>query len=106
MKMNYVKVEVIIAEEYIGGLREQLNDHGFLHHGNSDNVLCYTKCKHYSRTLELIPPGASSSEGVSLRNDCKVEFRCMLHQIDKVKKVIHDTHPCEHPIVYFIPIID
>ncbi|GIO23527.1 cytochrome C biogenesis protein [Oceanobacillus sp. J11TS1] len=107
MKINYVKVEVLISEEYIADLREQLHDHGFLRYGNEDNVLSYTKCRHYSRPLELAPLDMSSaSESVFLKTDCKVEFRCMIHQVDKVKKIIHDIHPDNNPVIYFIPIIE
>ncbi|MCT1902538.1 hypothetical protein [Oceanobacillus sojae] len=107
MKLNYVKVEVLIGEEYISSLREELHEHGFLHHGNQDNVLSYTKCRHYSRPLEFAPLEMSlQPENVFLQTDCKAEFRCMIHQIEKVKKIIHDIHPSNHPVIYFIPILD
>ncbi|WP_152655910.1 cytochrome C biogenesis protein [Oceanobacillus sp. CFH 90083] len=107
MKINYVKVEVLIAEEYISSLREQLHEHGFLHYANQDNVLSYTKYKHYSRPLELASLDMSLPiESEFLQTVNKVEFRCMIHQVEKVKKIIHDIHPSNHPMMYFIPILD
>ncbi|CEI82176.1 hypothetical protein J18TS1_20250 [Oceanobacillus oncorhynchi subsp. incaldanensis] len=107
MKMNFVKVEVLIAEEYISSLREQLHEHGFLHYGNQDNVLSYTKYNHYSRPLELASlEMALPIESEFFQTLYKAEFRCMIHQIEKVKKIIHDIHPSDYPVMYFIPILE
>ncbi|WP_080875691.1 hypothetical protein [Oceanobacillus timonensis] len=107
MNIDFVKVEVLMAEEYISVLREQLHEHGFLHYGNQDNVLSYTKYKHYSRPLEFASLEMSVPiESECLQTVCKAEFRCMIHQVEKVKKIIHDLHPSECPVMYFIPILD
>jgi len=107
MKIDFVKVEVLIAEEYISSLREQLHEHGFLHYGNQDNVLSYTKYHHYSRPLELASlEMALPIESEFFQSLYKAEFRCMVHQIEKVKKIIHDIHPNDHPVMYFIPILE
>lgn len=52
MDINFVKVEVLLPEEFIVQLRNKLNEIGVLTEGKYDNVISYTIVNGYWRPLE------------------------------------------------------
>ncbi|PLR76605.1 cytochrome C biogenesis protein [Bacillus sp. V3-13] len=105
MNFDYVKVEVLIPEEYIKKLRNELNEAGFLTVGLYDHVLSFSPVRGFWRPLEGAKPFAGSIGEISTGSECKVEFRCLFNQLKEVKAIIRSIHPYEHPIINAIPLL-
>jgi len=56
MEFKFVKIEVLLPEEYIEKVRDQLNDIGVLTVGNYDNFISYSHVSGYWRPLEEATP--------------------------------------------------
>ncbi|MEH7239496.1 cytochrome C biogenesis protein [Bacillus sp. JJ1562] len=105
MEPKFVKVEVLLPEEYIEELRNKLNDIGVLTVGNYDNVVSYSVVKGYWRPLEEANPFNGSKGEISFGTECKMEFRCLMKNIEEVKELIISIHPYEEPVINVIPIL-
>ncbi|MBP2080148.1 hypothetical protein J2Z64_004460 [Oceanobacillus polygoni] len=73
--------------------------------GNYDNVLSYSVVKGYWRPLEEANPFNGSKGEISFGTECKMEFKCLMKNIDEVKELIKSTHPYEEPVINVIPIL-
>lgn len=105
MENKFVKVEVLLPEEYIEKLRNKLNNIGVLTVGNYDNVISYSIVKGYWRPLEKAKPFNGSKGEISFGTECKMEFRCLIKNMKEVKEEIKNVHPYEEPVINFIPIL-
>jgi hypothetical protein len=106
MDFKFVKVEVLIPEEYIEKLRNNLNDIGVLTVGKYDNVVSYSLVKGYWRPLEDSKPFKGTVGEVSFGTECKMEFRCLYKNIEEVKEIIKSVHPYEEPIINVLPLLN
>lgn len=106
MDFKYVKVEVLLPEEYIEKLRNKLNEFGFLSVGNYDNVVSYSETKGYWRPLEDSKPFSGSTREISFGTECKMEFRCPYKNIEDVIRIIKSIHPYEEPIINVLPLLN
>ncbi|MBD7937530.1 cytochrome C biogenesis protein [Cytobacillus sp. Sa5YUA1] len=104
MLFEYVKVEVLIPEEYIVRLRDELNAIGTLTVGNYDHVISYSAVKGYYRPLEEANPYLGQIGKISSGTECKMEFCCLYSRMEDVKTVIKHIHPYEEPVIYFHPV--
>ncbi|MFD1173962.1 divalent cation tolerance protein CutA [Oceanobacillus picturae] len=105
MEFEFVKVEVLLPEEYIVELRNQLNDIGILTVGDYDNVVSYSVVKGYWRPLEEANPFNGSKGEISFGTECKMEFKCSLSNIAEVKGLIKRVHPYEEPVINVLPML-
>ncbi|MFA1822083.1 divalent cation tolerance protein CutA [Virgibacillus oceani] len=105
MEFEFVKVEVLLPEEYIEELRNKLNDIGVLTVGAYDNVVSYSVVKGYWRPLEEANPFNGSKGEISFGTECKMEFKCLMKNIAEVKELIKRIHPYEEPVINVIPIL-
>ncbi|WP_042224227.1 cytochrome c biogenesis protein [Oceanobacillus manasiensis] len=110
MEFEFVKVEVLLPEEYIVELRIQLNDIGVLTVGDYDNVVSYSVVKGYWRPLEEANPfnGSpfnGSKDEISFGTECKMEFKCLMSNIAEVKGLIKRVHPYEEPVINVLPML-
>lgn len=105
MEFEFVKIEVLLPEEYIEKIRNKLNEIGVLTVGNYDNVISYSVVKGYWRPLEQATPFNGTRGEISFGTECKMEFRCLKKNIEEVKKSIKSNHPYEEPIINVIPIL-
>ena len=106
MEFQFVKVEVLLPEEYIENLRNELNNLGVLTVGNYDHVVSYTFAKGYWRPLKESTPFNGTKGKISFGTECKMEFRCLYRDIQEVKNVIKSIHPYEEPIINVIPLLN
>lgn len=106
MVFEFVKVEVLLPEEYIENLRNELNNLGVLTVGNYDNVISYTFVKGYWRPMEGSTPFNGTKGEISFGIECKMEFRCLYKDIAEVRNVIKSIHPYEEPVINVIPLLD
>ena len=106
MEFQFVKVEVLLPEEYIENLRNELNNLGVLTVGNYDHVVSYTFVKGYWRPLKESTPFNGTKGEISFGTECKMEFRCLYRDIQEVKNVIKSIHPYEEPIINVIPLLN
>lgn len=106
MEIQYVKVEVLIPEEYIVKLRNELNDDGYLRVGNYDHVISYSAVNGYWRPLDKATPFNGSVGEISFGTECKMEFSCLYENIDEVKSIIKGVHPYEEPVIHVIPLLN
>ncbi|CDO02972.1 hypothetical protein BN988_01454 [Oceanobacillus picturae] len=105
MEFEFVKVEVLLPEEYIVELRNQLNDIGVLTVGDYDNVVSYSVVKGYWRPLEEANPFNGSKGEISFGTECKMEFKCLMSNIAEVKGLIKRVHPYEEPVINVLPML-
>lgn len=105
MEFKFVKIEVLLPEEYIEKVRDQLNDIGVLRVGNYDNVISYSHVNGYWRPLEEATPFRGTKGEISFGTECKMEFRCFKKNIEEVKKAIKNVHPYEEPVINVIPML-
>ncbi|KAB2331354.1 MULTISPECIES: cytochrome C biogenesis protein [Bacillaceae] len=105
MEFQYVKVEVLLPEEYIEKVRNELNNIGVLKVGAYDNVVSYSFVKGYWRPLEEANPFNGTKGEVSSGTECKMEFRCLFERIKEAEMLIRSIHPYEEPIINIIPIL-
>ncbi len=106
MDIKFVKVEVLLPEEYIEQVRNELNKLGVLTVGNYDHVVSYTVTKGYWRPLEKAVPFDGEIGGISFGTECKMEFRCLYSKIEAVINVINGIHPYEEPIINVFPLLN
>ncbi|WP_096186839.1 divalent cation tolerance protein CutA [Evansella halocellulosilytica] len=106
MEITFVKIEVLLPEEYVVRLRDQLNESGFLTVGNYDHVISYSRVKGYWRPLSNSSPFNGISGEVSHGTECKMEFRCLYEDLEEVKTIIKRIHPYEEPIINAIPLLN
>ncbi|HDR7551508.1 TPA: cytochrome C biogenesis protein, partial [Bacillus mobilis] len=99
MNIKFVKVEVLLPEEYIEQIRNELNKLGVLTVGNYDHVVSYTVTMGYWRPLETAVPYNGEKGEISFGTECKMEFRCLYTKIEAVINVIKVIHPYEEPII-------
>ncbi|MFA1822932.1 cytochrome C biogenesis protein [Virgibacillus oceani] len=105
MEFELVKVEVLLPEEYIEKFRNELNDIGVLTVGNYDNVVSYSAVKGYWRPLEGSIPYNGTKGEISFGTECKMEFSCLIKDMEEVKKLIRTVHPYEEPIINVMPVL-
>lgn len=105
MEFEFVKIEVLLPEEYIEKIRSKLNEIGVLTVGNYDNVISYSVVKGYWRPLEKATPFSGTKGEISFGTECKMEFRCLKKNIVEVKKLIKGNHPYEEPVINVIPLL-
>ncbi|MGE6261133.1 cytochrome C biogenesis protein [Heyndrickxia sporothermodurans] len=106
MEVEFVKIEVLLPEEYINKLREELNNSGFLTVGNYDNVVSYSFVHGYWRPLHESTPFSGKKGEISFGTECKMEFRCSYTNVHEVKDIIHKLHPYEEPIINVMPLLN
>lgn len=106
MIFNFVKVEVLLPEEYIEQLRNKLNDFGILTVGKYYHIISYSVVKGYWRPLEDSKPFNGSVGEISFGTECKMEFKCLYKNIEEVRKIIQSIHPYEEPIINVLPLLD
>ncbi|WP_107840442.1 cytochrome C biogenesis protein [Metasolibacillus meyeri] len=104
--MKYVKIEVLLPEEYIEPIRNELNQLGVLTVGHYDHVVSYTVTKGYWRPLETATPYNGGKGEISFGMECKMEFRCNQMKIKKVLETVKSIHPYEEPIINIIPLLN
>ena len=105
VEFEFVKVEVLLPEEYIEEIRNQLNDLGVLTVGNYDHVVSYAVVQGYWRPLEAASPFKGTNGEISFGTECKMEFKCAKKNIERVKKLIRNCHPYEEPVINIIPLL-
>lgn len=105
MDFKYVKVEVLLPEEYIVRLRDKLNGLGVLTVGEYDNVVSYSETKGFWRPLKNAKPFNGTVGEISSGSECKMEFRCLYKNVEKVKNTIRSVHPYEEPVVNVLPLL-
>ncbi|HDX9579267.1 TPA: cytochrome C biogenesis protein [Bacillus pseudomycoides] len=101
MEVTFVKVEVLIPEEYIETLRNELNEIGILTVGKYDHVISYSSVKGSWRPLEEAQP----FNGTTFGTECKMEFRCLYEKIEEVLSIIKSIHPYEEPVIHVLPLL-
>ncbi|MFT4412259.1 cytochrome C biogenesis protein [Fredinandcohnia humi] len=106
MNIKYVKIEVLLPEEYIETIRKQLNEIGALTIGKYDNVISFSYVKGYWRPLADSKPFQGNAGEISFGTECKMEFRCLYNKVDEVVSIIKNTHPYEEPIINMIPLLN
>ncbi|SEP79211.1 Nif3-like dinuclear metal center hexameric protein [Piscibacillus halophilus] len=106
MNFNYVKIEVLVPEEYIEKLRNNLNDQGFLKVGNYDHVISFTEVKGYWRPLENSNPYNGDIGDISFGTECKMEFKCLYENMEQAKQIIKSVHPYEEPVINILPLLN
>ncbi len=106
MNLKYVKVEVLLPEEYIVELRNRLNEIGVLTIGNYDHVVSYSYVKGYWRPLKESKPVNGTVGEISFGSECKMEFKCLYEKIEDVKNIIKSIHPYEEPVIYVLPLLN
>lgn len=105
MDIKFCKIEVLLPEEIIVELRNQLNSIGVLKVGKYDNVISFSEVKGYWRPLEGSVPYDGEVGKIASGSECKMEFKCLYKEIDKVKQVIKKVHPYEEPIINVFPLL-
>lgn len=105
MEFEFVKVEVLLPEDYIEEIRNQLNDLGVLTVGNYDHVISCTTVKGYWRPLSAATPDEGEKGEISFGSECKMEFRCAKEKMEEVKALIENIHPYEEPVIHMIPLL-
>lgn len=105
MEFEFVKVEVLLPEDYIEEIRNQLNDLGVLTVGNYDHVVSYTAVKGYWRPLKAATPFKGENGEISFGTECKMEFKCAKGILEEVKALIKNIHPYEEPVIHIIPLL-
>jgi hypothetical protein len=106
MDCIYVKVEVLLPEEFIEKLRNKLNDIGVLTVGKYDNVISYSVVKGFWRPLEDSKPFKGNIGEISFGTECKMEFSCLYKNIEEVKSIIRSVHPYEEPVINVLPLLN
>ncbi|GGP11040.1 divalent cation tolerance protein CutA [Oceanobacillus neutriphilus] len=102
---KYVKMEVLLPEEYIEKVRNALNDIGVLRVGNYDHVISYSMVKGYWRPLEEATPFNGSIGEISFGTECKMEFKCLYEKIEEVENIIRSVHPYEEPVINVLSLL-
>jgi len=105
MDFKYVKVEVLLPEEFIEEIRNKLNDIGVLTRGKYDHVISYSYVKGYWRPMEDSKPYNGKIGEISFGTECKMEFRCLYEEIKEVKSIIESIHPYEEPVINILPML-
>lgn len=105
MEFEFVKVELLLPEDYIEEIRNQLNDLGVLTVGNYDHVVSYSAVKGYWRPLKAAKPFKGAKGEISFGTECKMEFKCAKSSVQEVKKLIKHIHPYEEPVIHIIPLL-
>ncbi|BAB06312.1 YqfO family protein [Halalkalibacterium halodurans] len=106
MTFTFVKIEVLIPEEYIENLRDELNHLGILTVVDYDHVVSFASVKGYWRPIQKANPFQGERGKISFGTECKMEFRCSYSKINEVKSLIHSIHPYEEPIINVIPLLN
>ncbi|MGF9966052.1 cytochrome C biogenesis protein [Bacillus rhizoplanae] len=105
MGVKFVKVEVLLPEEYIETLRSKLNDIGVLTIGKYDHVISYSLVKGSWRPLEESKPFNGSIGEICFGTEYKMEFRCLYQNIEEVLSIIKSVHPYEGPVINVLPLL-
>lgn len=105
MEFKYVKVEVLLPEEYIEELRNKLNDLGAITVGKYDHVISYSVVQGFWRPLVGSMPFNGDVGEISSGTECKMEFKCLYENIEKVKNIIKSIHPYEEPVINIMPLL-
>lgn len=105
MYVKFVKVEVLLPEEYIETLRSRLNDIGVLTVGKYDHVISYSLVKGSWRPLEESKPFHGTIGEICFGTEYKMEFRCLYQNIEEVLSIIKNVHPYEEPIINVLPLL-
>ena len=105
MEFTFVKVEVLLPEEYIEALRNKLNEIGILTVGNYNPVISYSYVKGSWRPLEGSQPFNGTTGEICFGTECKMEFRCLYEKIEEVLHIIKSIHPYEEPVIHVLPLL-
>lgn len=105
MECKYVKVEVLLPEEYIEELRNRLNDFGAITVGKYDHVISYSVVQGFWRPLMGSRPFNGEAGKISSGTECKMEFKCLYENIEEVKNIIKSIHPYEEPVINIMPLL-
>lgn len=77
MDVKYVKVEVLLPENYIVRLKDELNSLGVLTVDEYGNVVFYSETKGLWRPSENAKPFNGTVGEISSGSECKMKFRCL-----------------------------
>ena len=105
MDYKFLKVEVLIPEEYVIELANELNEHGFLQEGNYDYAFNTSRVMGHWRPLEGANPHDGEIGVVSQEEEIKVEFRIDATMREEVHRIIGRIHPYEVPVINFLPLV-
>lgn len=102
-----LKIECFIPAEYVGRLRDELNQVGALSvDGLYDYCMAVSMVRGSWRPLEGSSPYKGETGKICEAEEAKVEFTCKRELYETVIQTIKKVHPYEKPVINVIPLIN
>jgi hypothetical protein len=101
-KTKTLKIEVFIAEEYIGVLRQRLNQAGAGHIGSYDHCVSVAPVRGFWRPLTGAHPYDGEIGEIRSGEEMKLEVNCPEEIVSEVLKAILEVHPYDRPVINLI----
>lgn len=101
-----VKIECFIPGEYVGRLRDELNQIGALTvDGRYDYCLAVSTVRGSWRPLAGSSPYAGETGKICEAEEAKVEFTCKKELCRAAVQTIKNVHPYERPVINVLPLL-